>query len=1166
MAELRLGVSFDLLYFRQQLDKLGRIAASEFTAPIRIKLNRQVIDRELNNLQRLFARREYTIKIKGSQVDAASTRIDTLSKKLDDLRRKAAEKIVIDVEYRQAGTPKRPVAAAAAAAQAATTGGAKRPSFLDSPAYQAELKKVAKANAQTLAKAAASLPSGRNRQEVERLLKELQEQNPQKESRTAALGAIRELIARGRYQQGLGIEARLQPLRGQGQTSAARSMPNLNQMLDRIANLTSNPRAAQRMLRMMPESRLTTDLIGAANRQAAFKEQFPQGFRIPGFDAPKAFDPLLKAIAKDFSDYARTINSSDPWVGKVGNGIAQIVAKAAESPQAQKLLPSAGGTASPINTLERRLASARGTLGTGGGVAGMLYGGRGPVNPGVSMLSPVGLSGNYRQMAAALANQAANPALAHRQIADIGFGAVPTAATGLTGQALNAAINQAFLQRRGFGGPRGQAIPLFSTPGVAVQQGIPGMGYQMGVGGSMGRFPMSGMMGPSTPLTINAQSSMFGAGGAGGGGGRGGRGFGGGFGGFGGGGGPSPSGPSTPFASPLPANYLAIGKAIKSLDPILQKSKVPFAGAIRELGDEFATATKQVLLYGTAYKALAFFTSLPAQALDAAKSLQTVTNQLEAVTGSAARADRSLSFIDNLANRFNVPLASAREGFVKLYASMEPAGFAGGDIEGMFEGISKAAATFGMSADKVDRVNYAFAQMASKGQIMSEELRGQLGDVLPGSLALFARAAQMSIPEFTKAMENGAFQGEAMRQVLRNVAVLLNSDFSGAAKGAANTLQGALNNMANSVQRLYEAFEPMVELVGQQIFPMLSSVIDDATTAVKAFGLQLQGIGPATGAMSKGALDIYNALQVAANTFQTIITLAKSLGTTFQALGGIVSGAVQVFNAVAGNPVGAFFLKLAINVGIATAALNLFTSTAVVNAWKQLLLFVGNIKLTIAALRTLITTSRAAKIALGGLVAGVIMVGLEMLVTKITAVKDETDKLRKSALGAADALRSMSDAQLFARERTTKDMLRDLQTLQSQAQGRLRITNPSALQVQMAERLGLPVTGRAGQRAISMVRAEGVRQNLLENLRQLDYESQQRSRQAVDGTPTLENVDLAGGKEAAKGKGRRMSLEQLVNARFAQRAALLKAEAGRAREETAAMAPDTIQAERMLKY
>jgi tape measure domain-containing protein len=78
---------------------------------------------------------------------------------------------------------------------------------------------------------------------------------------------------------------------------------------------------------------------------------------------------------------------------------------------------------------------------------------------------------------------------------------------------------------------------------------------------------------------------------------------------------------------------------------------------------------------------------------------------------------------------------------------MQPAGFGGEEIRGLFTGISKAAATFGMSADKVDRVNYAFAQMASKGQVMSEELKGQLGDVLPGAMAIFAQAAGFKGPQ-----------------------------------------------------------------------------------------------------------------------------------------------------------------------------------------------------------------------------------------------------------------------------------------------------------------------------------------------------------------------------------------------------------------------------------
>jgi hypothetical protein len=101
-------------------------------------------------------------------------------------------------------------------------------------------------------------------------------------------------------------------------------------------------------------------------------------------------------------------------------------------------------------------------------------------------------------------------------------------------------------------------------------------------------------------------------------------------------------------SSPLPKDYLEIGRAIKSLDPILQKSKLPLTGAIRELSGEFGTAVKQVLLFGTAYKALAFLTGIPAQALQASASLQSFNNQLLAITGTASEAARSTQFIKAL--------------------------------------------------------------------------------------------------------------------------------------------------------------------------------------------------------------------------------------------------------------------------------------------------------------------------------------------------------------------------------------------------------------------------------------------------------------------------------------------------------------------------------------
>jgi tape measure domain-containing protein len=267
--------------------------------------------------------------------------------------------------------------------------------------------------------------------------------------------------------------------------------------------------------------------------------------------------------------------------------------------------------------------------------------------------------------------------------------------------------------------------------------------------------------------------------------------------------------------------------------------QLPGAGLISELGGEFAMAAKQVLLFGTAYKALAFLTDFPGKVGEAIGQLQTFRNTLTTITGSSQEFGKSNKFILDLVEKYNVPLQSARDGFTKLYASMAPAGFKGDEIRDIFTGISQGAATFGMSADKVDRVNYAFAQMASKGQVMSEELKGQLGDVLPGAVAIFAEAAGFTGPEamvkFTKAMEDGRYKGDAMKQLLINVGTVMNKEFGPGAEGAARTFQGLMNRMQNATLKLYEAFEPMaIGFANKVVLPMTDG-LRVATDGFNAF-------------------------------------------------------------------------------------------------------------------------------------------------------------------------------------------------------------------------------------------------------------------------------------------------------------------------------------------
>jgi tape measure domain-containing protein len=347
---------------------------------------------------------------------------------------------------------------------------------------------------------------------------------------------------------------------------------------------------------------------------------------------------------------------------------------------------------------------------------------------------------------------------------------------------------------------------------------------------------------------------------------------------------------------------------------------LPGTGVVREIGNEFAMATKQVLLFGTAYKALAFITSFPAQVGQAVGALQSFNNTLKAISPTADEARASNQFILDIVDRYNVPLQSARDGFTKLYASMAPAGFKGDEIRELFTGVSQAAATFGMSADKVDRVNYAFAQMASKGQVMSEELKGQLGDVLPGAMGIFAEAAGMEGPDaiqkFSKALEDGAYKGEAMRVLLKNVSVVLTKEFGPGAEGAARTFQGVINRMQNSTQLLYEAFEPVA--VG-----FLNSVVVPLTSGIKTVADGFNAFFTGTQAKTAGGMAFAQELERLRSTFEGLQANITALIPSFQLFGGVLLNVAKVLATVAGNPITGFLLKVYTNVLLVNTAFTL---------------------------------------------------------------------------------------------------------------------------------------------------------------------------------------------------------------------------------------------------
>jgi tape measure domain-containing protein len=587
---------------------------------------------------------------------------------------------------------------------------------------------------------------------------------------------------------------------------------------------------------------------------------------------------------------------------------------------------------------------------------------------------------------------------------------------------------------------------------------------------------------------------------------------------------------------------------------VFQQARVPLTGAIAELTSEFANAAKQVLLFGTAYKALAFFTNLPNQAFEAAKALGTYKNQLQAVTSESNTFEQSFAFVDNLAQRFNVPLESARQGFVKLYASMEPAGFSQGQIENLFEGISKATAAFGLSADKVDRVNYAFAQMASKGQIMSEELKGQLGDVLPGALALFAEAAQMSIPEFSKAMEDGAFKGDAMAQVLDNVAILMNSKFGPAAQNASKTLQGALNQIQNNLKMMYESLTPFVNQFAAVFGPQVNSLIKDVTDAIKILTGSFVNGSDALSTLSPRAEAIYKVFQQigpsAVSAAQNIGSFASSLQVFITPLLSATKGVLDfislpvvarigLYATIIASLNGAFQLLARTGILQATVAMVKFLATLNI---AQLRVYIAGLQTLVAVLRSMITAANIAtaamvalKVAVGGIIVTAILTGLDLLAQRLLNIGDSANKSKQSVRELMQELDQIAGSADVAAA-TEKYMEANTELAMArrkyqEAESNLRITRKlpvdaggSIVDVAKAEKAASDAYAEVITATTKLRQARQTRDTATKRKLEEDLRTQQQ----------LKPVDLSAGDEKEK-KGKRTPLDQIMDSESIRR-------------------------------
>lgn len=238
----------------------------------------------------------------------------------------------------------------------------------------------------------------------------------------------------------------------------------------------------------------------------------------------------------------------------------------------------------------------------------------------------------------------------------------------------------------------------------------------------------------------------------------------------------------------------------------------------RRIGGSFSLATKAALAFGGALAAMQLV-DLGRQAVETALRFKRFEQGLAVAVGSSAAATREIAFLRDMADRLGLRFITLAENFTGLAAAARGTALEGKATREVFEAITKAIVATGGSTEQVNGALLAVQQIMSKGSVSAEELRGQLGERLPGAFQIAARAMGVTTAELGKMLEAGSV---ASTDFLPKFAAQLGKE-----------LPGSLETADASFQRFQTALDDIANSTADGFMKQLGAATDDLTKTLK---------------------------------------------------------------------------------------------------------------------------------------------------------------------------------------------------------------------------------------------------------------------------------------------------------------------------------------------
>jgi tape measure domain-containing protein len=232
----------------------------------------------------------------------------------------------------------------------------------------------------------------------------------------------------------------------------------------------------------------------------------------------------------------------------------------------------------------------------------------------------------------------------------------------------------------------------------------------------------------------------------------------------------------------------------------------------------------EVLALATAYVGIQGAIGAATGAIDSFKTAQKIEGQLGAAFGTDAKVIREeWTYLMNTANRIGISFREAAPAYAKFAIAAKSFGLSGQETRFIFENLAQGARVAGLSADDFAGVLKGVEQAFSKGTVQAEELRGQLGDRLPGAFTAFAEASNRTTEQLSKDMELGIVKADEFINFARQMPEVF------------KLTDTALNGLQASQERYNNAlFEFQVAVAESGFADAYTKLLTDLATLMKS--------------------------------------------------------------------------------------------------------------------------------------------------------------------------------------------------------------------------------------------------------------------------------------------------------------------------------------------